>query len=66
LRRLTLPSRIESDEGSVSNVEDSQRAFTVNNQLHILHLDTIADNTIGYATEARFMDSGLAFSAEDV
>jgi hypothetical protein len=37
-------------------------AFTVNGQLHILHLSTGADDTIGYATEARFMDSGLVYA----
>jgi hypothetical protein len=37
-------------------------ALTVNGQLHILHLNTGTDSTIGYATEARFMDTGLVYA----
>jgi hypothetical protein len=37
-------------------------AYTVNGQLHILHLNGGADTSIGYATEARFTDTGLVFA----
>jgi hypothetical protein len=37
-------------------------AITVNDELHILDVSNGADRSIGHATEARFMDTGLVFA----
>jgi hypothetical protein len=46
----------------LQDVAQGRAAYVLNGQLHLLRLDDGRDTTVGFGTEARFMDNGLVYA----